>query len=102
VPQDVGPTPLGISCPSSRVLTLVVMRLACSLFGRYFTTSASLPSQAWAVEEDVCGHCGASLDAEISSSLLMSPGRLLPLLDNCTRSQENVTTLDCTLAAWKM
>lgn len=30
-----------------------------SLFGRYFSTSAALPSQGWSEEESKCGHCGA-------------------------------------------
>lgn len=49
------------------------------LFGRYFNTSASLPSKSWAEKEENCGHC-----------------------DNCTRDPSSIERKDVTLEAWKV
>lgn len=49
------------------------------LFGRYFSTSASLPSKSWAEKEERCGHC-----------------------DNCTRDPNSVEQKDVTVQAWKV
>ena len=49
------------------------------LFGRYFSTSASLPSKSWAEKEEPCGHC-----------------------DNCTRDPTSIERKDVTVQAWKV
>ncbi|CED83625.1 atp-dependent dna helicase [Phaffia rhodozyma] len=49
------------------------------LFGRYFSTSASLPSSAWSEREEACGHC-----------------------DNCTRDPETIIQQIVTEESWKI
>jgi hypothetical protein len=46
-----------------------------TLFGRYFSTSASLPSKGWAEKEERCGHCVRPLLPLICQLLLASTER---------------------------